>query len=423
MIAEVLSIGTELLMGQTLNTNTRFLAQRLSTMGIAQYHQVTVGDNPRRLREAYETALQRSDIVITSGGLGPTGDDITKEMLAEALGRPLVAHEGAKAQILARFQAMHRPMAENNLRQAMFTENSILLENDNGTAPGAIVPCDPVFPGKVVIHLPGPPRELEPMFDLKVKPYLEARAGHAIVSRYIRIFGMGESDVDMRLKDLMAGSNPSLSPYCSLGEVQLRATASAPTEAEALALLLPLVDAVAERIGDVVYDVRATDDGAMEISAVQALSDNHLVVALCESLTGGMLADRIVNVPGASRVFAGGFVTYQADMKIRLADVPAEIIARHGVVSEACAEAMAKGTLIKTGADMALSLTGYAGPAQAGIAEEIGLVFIGVATKEGTKVKTLHLSGNRDRIRTLSALNALNMIRVIATGGLSNASL
>ena len=232
MIAEILCVGTELLMGQVLNTNAQFLSRRLSALGITQQHQTVVGDNAQRLEDAYRLALSRADIVITSGGLGPTVDDITKRVAAKVAGKELVLFPEAEEMVRTRFQQYHRNMTLNNLSQAMFTADSTLLMNPNGTAPGAIVPMGD---GKVVIHLPGPPCELEPMFTASVEPYLMARSGRALVSRYVRIFGMGESEVDTRLRDLENGENPTLSPYCALGEVQLRATASADTAEEALA--------------------------------------------------------------------------------------------------------------------------------------------------------------------------------------------
>ena len=237
MVAEILCVGTELLMGQVLNTNAQFLSRRLSALGISQYHQDVVGDNAQRLEEAYRLALSRADVVITSGGLGPTVDDITKRVAAKVAGKELVVFPEAEEMVRTRFRQYHKDMTANNMSQAMFTPDSTILLNPNGTAPGAIVP---VGEGKVIIHLPGPPFELEPMFVDQVEPYLQARSGHVLVSKYIRIFGMGESDVDQRLHDLEEQENPTLSPYCSLGEVQLRATARAKDKESAEKLLLPL---------------------------------------------------------------------------------------------------------------------------------------------------------------------------------------
>ena len=346
MIAEILCVGTELLMGQVLNTNAQFLSRRLSALGITQQHQTVVGDNAQRLEDAYRLALSRADIVITSGGLGPTVDDITKRVAAKVAGKELVLFPEAEEMVRTRFQQYHRNMTLNNLSQAMFTADSTLLMNPNGTAPGAIVPMGD---GKVVIHLPGPPCELEPMFTASVEPYLMARSGRALVSRYVRIFGMGESEVDTRLRDLENGENPTLSPYCALGEVQLRATASADTAEKALALLTPLLAEVKARLGNVVYAIEETDGGSLAKTAIETLRARNMTCATCESLTGGKVVAALVDIPGASAVVRAGLVTYQTDTKTILADVPAEVIERFGVVSVETACAMAEGTRKRLG--------------------------------------------------------------------------
>ena len=412
MIAEILCIGTELLMGQTLNTNAQFLARRLSALGISQYHQTVVGDNAARLEEAYRLALSRADVVITSGGLGPTVDDITKRVAAKVAGKELVRHAAAEEMVRERFRQYHRPMTENNLSQAMFTEDTTVLMNPKGTAPGAIVPMGG---DRVVIHLPGPPFELEPMFRDQVEPYLLARSGRALVSRYIRIFGMGEAEVDSRLRDLMDGSNPTLSPYCAMGEVMLRATASADTQEAAAALLPPLLEMVTARLGrDVVYAVEEDDQGSLAKSAIGAMKARGWTCACCESLTGGMIAAELVGVPGASSVVRGGFVTYQTDTKTLLAGVPAEVIAEHDVVSAEVAMLMASGARERLGVDIAVSATGLAGP-DGGTAEKpVGTVYVGVSTRTGTRAIALRLSGNRSRIRTLTMKHAINALRTEA---------
>lgn len=412
MIAEILCIGTELLMGQVLNTNAQFLSRHLSALGITQQHQTVVGDNPERLEAAYRLALSRADIVITSGGLGPTVDDITKRIAAKVAGKELVLFPEAEEMVRTRFHQYHRPMTQNNLSQAMFTPDSTLLLNDRGTAPGAIVP---MWDNKVVIHLPGPPMELQPMFLEQVMPYLQKRSGRVLVSRYLRIFGMGEAEVDTRLNDLEAGANPTLSPYCSLGEVQLRATASATTEAEALALLSPLLTEVQARLGNVIYVIEEDDHGSLAKTAIHTLQAHHMTCATCESLTGGMIAAALVDVPGASQVFRAGLVTYQTDTKTLLADVPAETIERFGVVSEETATAMANGTRQRLGVDIAISTTGLAGP-DGGTPEcPVGTVCVGVSTKDGTRAIRLSLSGNRERIRTLAMKHAIHLLITTCT--------
>lgn len=408
MIAEILCIGTELLMGQVLNTNAQFLSRRLSALGVSQYHQTVVGDNAARLEDAYRLALSRADVVITTGGLGPTVDDITKRVAANVAGRELVLFPEAEEMVRTRFRQYHKEMTANNLSQAMFTPDSTLLMNPNGTAPGAIVPMGG---GKVVIHLPGPPFELQPMFIDQVEPYLQARSGQVLVSRYIRIFGMGEAEVDARLSDLETGGNPTLSPYCSLGEVQLRATAAAATQEEAIALLEPLIAQVEVRLGDVIYAVEEDDTGSLAKSAVDALKRRGWTCAACESLTGGMISAALVDVPGASSVVRGGLVTYQTDTKTLLAGVPAELIAEKDVVSAEVACAMAVGTRTRLGVDIAVSATGLAGPDGGTADKPVGTVFVGVSTREMTRAIPLALTGNRTRIRTLATKHALNALR------------
>lgn len=414
MIAEILSIGTELLMGQVLNTNAQFIARRLSALGISHYHQTVVGDNPERLEAAYRLALGRADVVITTGGLGPTVDDITKRIAAKVAGKELVHFPEAEEMIRERFRQYGKPMTDNNLQQAYFTPDTTLLMNPRGTAPGAIVP---VGEGKAVIHLPGPPFEMEPMFLEQVELWLRERSGRVLVSRYIRIFGMGEAEVDSRLRDLMAGSDPTLSPYCSMGEVMLRATASGDTEEEAVKKLLPLLIEVKLRLNKgAVYAVDEDESGSLARAAVTALSQRGWTCATCESLTGGLIAATLVEVPGASSVVRAGFVTYQTDTKTLLAGVPAEVIEEHDVVSAEVAMAMAQGTRERIGVDIAVSATGLAGPGGGTPEKPVGTVFVGVSTAKGTYAIPLRLTGDRARIRTLTVKHAINALRTEALG-------
>jgi len=412
VIAEIISIGTELLMGQVLDTNAQFLSRRLSALGVTHQRRSTVGDNPVRLKETYAAALGRADVLITSGGLGPTGDDITKSVLAELLEEPLVVREDALARLKERFSRMNRVMPESNIVQAAFTKDSIILPNENGTAPGAIVPCDRFGAGKIVIHLPGPPAELEAMFDASVAPYLQKRSGSALVSRYIRIFGMGESEAETRVKDLTQGSNPTLSPYCSPGEVMLRATALCSCPSEGAAMLAPLVSKVRDRLGDVVYAVEETDGGSLAKTVIALLIDKHQTLSVAESVTGGMLSSMLVSVPGASRVYAGGFITYMNERKEAFTGVRHETLTRYGAVSEPCAIQMAEGALLRAGTDIAVSVTGCAGPDSDERNTPVGQVFAGVAVRGRAYAKALRLTGSRQHIRALACLHALNLVRM-----------
>ena len=407
MIAEILCVGTELLMGQVLNTNAQFIARRLAALGISHYHQTVVGDNAERLEDTYRLALSRADVVITSGGLGPTVDDITKRAAARVLGQELVPFAEAEAMVEERFREYGKPMLPNNRSQTLFVPGTQLILNPYGTAPGGIIPAGE---GKFIVHLPGPPRELEPLFREQVEPWLASFAGCVLVSRYIRIFGMGEAAVDEALQDLELGGNPKLSPYCSTGEVMLRLTASAEDEQAARALMAPVEAEVLRRLGDAVYAVEDTEDGSLAQTCVHALQEHSLTVATAESLTGGMIAAELVTVPGASEVVRGGFVTYQSVAKTMLLGVPEETIKRCNVVSAEVAAAMAEGARARLGVDIAVSATGLAGPGGGTEAIPVGTVYLGLATKEGTRTIRLHLAGDRARIRTLAMKNAIHAV-------------
>ena len=407
MIAEIVAVGTELLMGQVLNTDAQYIARRLSELGVTLHRQVVVGDNPARIREAIHTAIGRADVVITTGGLGPTADDITKETCAEALGLPMERSPEAEKQVRGWFERNNYPMTENNLRQADFAKGAIILENHNGTAPACIVEKD----GKAVINLPGPPRELMPLFAESVAPYLARRSGAVIVSRYMRVFGMGESAVESRLHDLREnGMNPTVAPYCSTGEVQLRLTVRVAHESEAAALLDPAEREIRARLGNVVYAVTDDPEYTMEQALVKALCAAKKTMVTAESCTGGMIASKIVNVSGASDVFLEGCVTYSNAAKMRTLGVKAETLERFDAVSRETALEMAEGARRRADADYAVSVTGLAGPSGGTPEKPVGTVWLGLATREGVQARLLQLHGNRERIRTLAALNAMHWV-------------
>ena len=407
MIAEIVAVGTELLMGQVLNTDAQYIARRLSELGVTLHRQVVVGDNPARIREAIHTAIGRADVVITTGGLGPTADDITKETCAEALGLPMERSPEAEKQVRGWFERNNYPMTENNLRQADFAKGAIILENHNGTAPACIVEKD----GKAVINLPGPPRELMPLFAESVAPYLAKRSGAVIVSRYMRVFGMGESAVESRLHVMMENSlNPTVAPYCSTGEVQLRLTVRVAHESEAAALLDPAEREIRARLGNVVYAVTDDPEYTMEQALVKALCAAKKTMVTAESCTGGMIASKIVNVSGASDVFLEGCVTYSNAAKMRTLGVKAETLEKFDAVSRETALEMAEGARRRADADYAVSVTGLAGPGGSTPEKPVGTVWLGLATREGVQARLLQLHGNRERIRTLAALNAMHWV-------------
>ena len=408
MTAEIFCIGTEVLIGDIVNTNAAYIARRLSESGINVYYHSVCGDNNGRMKECLDLALSRSDLVITTGGLGPTYDDITKEMVAEKFGLPLILNEEILARLEGYFAKSGRVMTENNKKQAYIPEGAHIFSNMFGTADGIAV----TKAGKTVIMLPGPPREMKPMLDNQVIPYLAANTDHILVSSNVNIFGMGESSVENALADLMKTStNPTVAPYCGNGEVRLRVTARGKDETEAKALIAPVVDKIKDVIGNFVYGV---DVPSIESVVVGKLKEKHMTVAFAESCTGGLISKRITDVPGASEVFGFGFCTYANEAKMKILGVKEETLEAHGAVSEETASEMALGALNVSGADIAVAVTGIAGPGGGTEEKPVGLVYMGVATKDGVTVKKLllaqHKGHDRDFVRTLTASNAFKAI-------------
>ena len=413
MIAEIVSIGTELLMGQIVNTDAQYLSRRLQSLGISVYYHTTVGDNPQRMRETLALALSRSDVVITTGGLGPTQDDLSKEMAAGLLHLPMRFDEDSWRAIENYFARMGRVCPDNNRKQAMFAEGAVILPNGCGTAPGCMIEKD----GKLVVQLPGPPHEMAEMFDRQVYDRLVEKTGGCIASRYIRIYGLGESQVaQMCAKWIEADGDVTVAPYCSLGECQLRVTARGESEQAALDRVLPVVQAITALLGASVYAVLPTAAGSMEEAAGQELTARSLTVATAESCTGGLVAARLVNYPGISAALHEAHVTYANEAKIKYCGVKKETLEQYGAVSEQTAREMAQGLRERSGADIAVSTTGIAGPSGGTKDKPVGLVYVGCADAHGVRVERLTLSGSRERIRNLAALRALDMIRRAAMG-------
>ena len=411
MIAEIVAIGTELLMGQIVNTDAQYLSRRLQSLGIAVYYHTTVGDNPQRMRDTLALALSRSDIVITTGGLGPTQDDISKEMAAKLLGLEMKFDEDSWQAIRGYFDRLGRVCPENNRRQAMFAEGARILPNACGTAPGCMIEKD----GKIVIQLPGPPHEMADMFEKQVYGPLAEKTGGCIASRYLRIYGLGESQVaQMCAKWIESEDEVTVAPYCSLGECQLRVTARGENEAAALKKVLPVVDELLAVLGDSVYAVTQTSEGSMEEAAGEALVSRGLTVSTAESCTGGLVAARLVNYPGISAALCEAHVTYANEAKVKYCGVKRETLEAYGAVSEQTAREMAQGLREKSGSDIAVATTGIAGPGGGTAEKPVGLVYVACADISGVRVERLQLGGSRERIRNLSALRALNMIRLAA---------
>jgi len=405
--AEIIAVGTELLLGNVVNTNARDLSEGLSELGLGVYHHTVVGDNPNRLREAVEIARSRADIIITTGGLGPTYDDLTKETLAACFGKKLVYHEDLGEELRAYFERRlsGMRMPESNLRQAHLPEDCTVLRNDCGTAPG----CAFFAEGKHVIMLPGPPRECRAMFQGGAVPYLKALSDAEILSHNIHIFGMGESAVEERLSELMQKlTNPTLAPYAKTGEVMLRLTAKAENREEAEKMMAPVLKEVQATLGQVIYGI---DTDSLEATVLGLLTEGGKTVATAESCTAGMLSMRLTDIPGASATFRGGVAAYANDVKTELLGVPADLIKEKGAVSEPVARAMAEGVRTRLGADFGLGITGIAGPDGGTEEKPVGTVFAALATAEGTFVRHLKLGTDRTRIRNMAAHHALDMLR------------
>ncbi|MGI6240212.1 MAG: competence/damage-inducible protein A [Christensenellales bacterium] len=406
MVAEILSIGTELLMGQIANTDAQFLSRRLGELGISLYRQSTVGDNPGRVREALAESLSRSDIVITTGGLGPTEDDLTKEMVAESFGLEMKLHKPSLDALTERMRRHGRSMTQNNFKQAYFPEGAIIMPNLRGTAPGCIVEAGE----KTVAVLPGPPRELIDMFERELAPYLEKRSGRTIRSRFLKIFGLGESAVETLLLDLFHSDNPTLALYCGAGEVMARVSARAERGEEADRLIAPVEREIRARAGDAVYGEGI--ETSLAQTALAMLVARGETVTFAESCTGGLLAGEFVGCPGASDAFRESFVTYANESKMRLLGVSAQTLAQDGAVSEACACEMARGALDASGADWAVAVTGVAGPGGGSAEKPVGTVWIAVAHKGTAQAQRFQIMGDRQWVRTLSVANALNLLRL-----------
>lgn len=410
--AELIAVGTELLLGNIANTDAQMLSKGLSALGINVYYHTVVGDNPQRLKAAVEIAKSRADIIITTGGLGPTCDDLTKNVLAECFGKKLVYDEESAERIRDYFQRLHPggTMTENNLQQAYLPEGCTIFSNDWGTAPGCAFEAD----GVRVIMLPGPPNECTPMFEHRAVPYLQALADGVIASRTLKIFGMGESAVEAKLRDRMnALTNPTLAPYAKTGEVELRITAKAATVEEARALIVPVEEEVRGMFGPLVY---GADVASMEAVVLGLLKEKGLTMGTAESCTGGLVAKRLTDLSGASAVFRGGVVSYTNEVKAGVLGVPQEMLDEFGAVSAQVAQAMAQGARKVLGCDLAVSLTGVAGPNPDDRGNPVGLVYVALDTPEGTRVRELHLINGRARIRTVATTNAFDMVRRYLTG-------
>ena len=405
--AEIITVGTELLLGQLVDTNTAFIAKALADAGIDVHREDSVGDNTERIAAAITEALGRSDAVVVAGGLGPTVDDLTREAAARATGRAQELHEPSLARIRAMFERLGRPMADNNRQQAMMPAGAIVLDNDLGSAPGFIIEEG----NRAVVAVPGVPREMRAMISNQVVPWLIKRfdVSATIVTRVLNTIGLGESDLDQRIADMFhAGVNPSIAVLAHFGQVDVKLTAKAGTREEAVAMLDQLEPRIRERLPDCIY---AVDGGPIEQAVGELLRIRGWTLATAESCTGGRIAALLTSVAGASDYYLGGVVSYANEAKLDFLDVAPDLIERYGAVSEEVSTAMAIGVQAHLRSSCAISVTGIAGPGGGSEEKPVGLVYVALAGPDGTvEARKLMLPGDREMIQRRATLAALTML-------------
>ena len=406
MKAEIITVGTEILLGDILNTNCRYLSRELAAMGIEMYYQITVGDNEERLLKTLEESLNRSDIVICTGGLGPTEDDITKEVCAKYFGYELELHKPSLDAMIERFKHMNRVPTKNNEKQAYFPKEAYILKNDNGTAPGCIMEKE----GKMIVVLPGPPKEMESMFENYVKPYLSKLTDDVIESEVLRIIGVGESKVENDILDIIdSQTNPTIATYAKGYECTLRITAKAKSVEEAKELIKPMSDEMKRRFGQSLY---ATGETSIEEVVAKMLVENNLKIAVAESCTGGMISASLINYPGISSVFMEGCVTYSNEAKMKSLGVKKETLDVYGAVSDKCAKEMASGVAARYNTNVGIATTGIAGPGGGTDEKPVGLVYFGIYINGKKKKKKYVFNGDRQGIRERATRTILNDLRL-----------
>ncbi len=406
MNAEIITVGTEILMGNIVNTNAAFLAGECAALGLSSFFQVTVGDNEQRLLELINRARERSEVLIFSGGLGPTEDDLTKEVVAKACGRKLIEDAESRAWIKKLFADWGKVPTENNWKQALIPEGAQAVHNDNGSAPGIILEDK----GNHFILLPGPPGELIPMFRDRIRPYLEKLSGAVLWSAMVKLIGIGESKAEEEIRDLIdAQTNPTIATYAKTGEVNIRITARGKNEKKAKEKAMPVVGELKKRFGSMVYTTK--QEVSLESEALRLCKKKGFKLSVAESCTGGLLAGRLTSVPGASKVFAGGVVSYTEKIKKKELGVRGKTLKSHGAVSKACAEEMAQGVRDRFGTEVSVSVTGFAGPDGGTEKDPVGTVYFGICCGKKCVVKKRHFSGNRDRVRDAAVTAALGYLR------------
>jgi len=407
MVAELISVGTEILLGNIVNTNAAYLSEKCATFGLSLYNQQVVGDNEERLADALKVAIDRSDIVILSGGLGPTQDDLTKEVTARVMGCELIedAHSKENIESMLKKYALNHNITENNWKQALVPKGAIILENHNGTAPGIIIEKD----GKSIILLPGPPNEMKPMFEESVAPYLNKLQPEILYSVMVKICGIGESQVETQVLDLINGqTNPTIATYAKTSEAHIRVTAKAENIAVAKKMIDPIVETLKDRFQENIYSTNESEE--LEDVVVNELICKNLQLVTVESCTGGLLAGRLINVSGVSDVLKQGFITYSNESKMKLVHVKQATLEKYGAVSEEVVIEMAKGGIVAADADISIAITGIAGP-NTEDDKPVGLVYIGCCYKGNVVVKEYYFNGNRQKVRDQAVTKALDLLR------------
>ena len=406
MVVELISVGTELLLGNIVNTNAAYLAEQCANYGLSCFYQSVVGDNEERLQEVVKTGLKRSDILILTGGLGPTDDDLTKEVVAKAMKKKLVEDAKAREMIQTYFDTRGMEITDNNWKQALVPEGAYVLYNHNGTAPGLIIESGE----KCAILLPGPPGEMKPMFEEYVADYFKKKNPEVIVSTTVKLCGIGESKVADMIGDILdSQTNPTIAPYAKTGEVHLRVTAKAADQKTANKLIKPIVKELKTRLAEYIYTTE--EKISLEAAVVDLLLANKLTVATAESCTGGKVAARLINVSGVSEVFKMGHITYSNKAKKKILGVKKRTLEKHTAVSAEVAKEMVKGVELVSKADVCVSITGLAGPEGGTEKKPVGLVYIACSVKGKTVVKEYHFNGNRSKIRENATASALILMR------------
>jgi nicotinamide-nucleotide amidase len=406
--AEIVTIGTEILLGDLVDTNTAWLSARLATLGVGVYRHTTVGDNRHRIADTLKEAASRADLVITTGGLGPTSDDLTNECLAAVTSREMVEYPEARAHVDEMFRRFGREPTANNYKQALFPEETELIPNPLGTAMGALLEAE----GTLFATLPGVPSEMRGMFEETLQPLIRNRSDGSIISRTLWFAGIGESALAEKVQDFLDAADPTVAPLAGQGKVRLRITTRAATQEEAEDRIAPVEEEILVRLGEYYF---GEDEETLESAVARLLQAQHSTLALAESCTGGLLAKLLTDMPGSSEYFKEGLVTYSNESKERLLGVPREMLAEHGAVSEPVARKMAAGARKVSGADLGLSVTGIAGPDGGTEEKPVGLVFVGLSDAEVNFAERLDLSAwarSRDAIRERSANRAFDLLRL-----------